>query len=63
MSKITNKRRAFVIRRKRNRHKNVQRLKVLYQNARTAADKKKIMEKIIRFAPYLNPDTQRGEKK
>jgi len=63
MSKISNKNRAAQIKKKQKRHRSLKQLKELYHAARTASDKKAIVEKLIKLAPYLKAEEFLGAKK
>lgn len=54
MSKISQKRRQFVIRQKQKRRKKIKKLKEKYLAAKTKEEKTKILEKIRRINPFYS---------
>lgn len=52
MSKISQKRRKFEIKRKRERQKKIKKLKEKYLRAETEEEKERILKKIYKIAPH-----------
>jgi hypothetical protein len=53
MSKISQKRRQFEIKRKRERRKKIKKLKEKYFKAKNEKEREKIVEKLRKIAPHL----------
>ena len=52
MSKISEKRKRFEIKRKQKRRKKIKKLKEKYKLAKTQKDKEKILEKLLKISPH-----------
>jgi len=63
MSKISQKRRQFEIKRKQKRRKKLKKLKEKYFLAKSKEEKEKIIEKIKRISPHLSIEEFLGKIK
>ncbi|MEK7584625.1 MAG: hypothetical protein AAB490_05245 [Patescibacteria group bacterium] len=57
MSKVNTTKRSMVIRQRKLRQRNIQNLKALYSTARSEKERKSLVERLKKFAPYLRPET------
>jgi hypothetical protein len=63
MSKISQKRRQFEIKRKRERRKKIKKLRERYFQSKSEEEKAKIIEKLKKIVPYLRLEEILGLKK
>jgi uncharacterized protein with von Willebrand factor type A (vWA) domain len=54
MGRIASKRRSFKIKKKQKHQKELAKLRKAYTKARTEDERKKVLEKLTRLAPYLS---------
>ena len=57
MSKVNTKKRSMIIRQRKLRQRNIQNLKALYGTARSEKERKALVERLKKFAPYLRAET------
>jgi hypothetical protein len=62
MSKISEKRRKFEIKKRQKRRKKLKKLKEKYLLAKSKEEKEKILEKMRRISPYFRIEEISGEK-
>lgn len=63
MSKISPKRRKFEIKKRQKRRKKIKKLKEKYFSVQSKKEKARIIEKLKKIAPHLNPENILGLEK
>jgi len=56
MSKVLPKRRKFKIKKRQKRRKKLAKLRELYSKTKSKKEKQKILEKVVKIAPYLSEE-------